>query len=87
MCEHPFVISRAGTLFCEECGLFLPAYPEQMAQREAQRKEELRKAALSALDAPATAAKADFLDFSGYAAPLYHALYPKSFADEMVKVL
>lgn len=32
MCEHPFIVCKAGALFCEECGLFLPAYPEQMAK-------------------------------------------------------
>lgn len=97
MCEHPFVICRAGALYCESCGLFLPAYPEQMAQ---DREDSITKAigavvasalppashALQAMSQAMQNTNQQLKAFQAFAAPLARKLYPESIADGMFKV-
>lgn len=88
MCDHDFVSIKAGTFYCESCGLFLPALPEQMAKSKEETlsnavdktvndvlKGQLIHVIAQHLNAPST--------FEKFAKPLIRALYPKKVADSI----
>lgn len=97
MCEHPFITCKAGALYCESCGLFLPAYPEQMAK---DREDSISKAigavmasalppankALQAMAQAASNTNNQLKAFQQFAAPLARKVYPDSIAEAMFKV-
>lgn len=101
MCEHTFVTIKAGSFFCEECGLFLPTLPEQMMRAEKPSdpvdatvqdimKDHFVHAVAQQMNRSLTlnlpVAPKTTQSFQNFTQPLIRAVFPREIADEMFTI-